>query len=79
MMALKNKPQPLEKKSFIGANSALIAPLFLGEDTKVGAGTVVTESVSQPHARILSRTPQTVSFKENVEKQNQEINQSKLT
>lgn len=56
------------KKSFIGANSALIAPLFLGENTKVGAGTVVTESVSQPHARILSRTPQTVSFKENVEK-----------
>ena len=44
--------------AFIGSNSALVAPVSIGENAFVGTGTVVTRDVPED-ALALSRTPQT--------------------
>jgi bifunctional UDP-N-acetylglucosamine pyrophosphorylase/glucosamine-1-phosphate N-acetyltransferase len=44
--------------AFIGVNTALIAPVSVGENAYVGTGTVVTHDVPED-ALALSRTPQT--------------------
>ena len=47
----------IEDGAFIGSNTALIAPIVIGEGALVGAGSVVTESVA-PDTLTLSRAPQ---------------------
>jgi bifunctional UDP-N-acetylglucosamine pyrophosphorylase/glucosamine-1-phosphate N-acetyltransferase len=43
--------------SFIGSNSALVAPVVIGEGAVVGAGSVITEDV-EPHSLALERNQQ---------------------
>ncbi len=45
-------------RTFIGANTALIAPVSIGEDCVVGAGSVITKNVESGTLAI-SRSPQT--------------------
>lgn len=47
----------IEDRAFIGVNTAMIAPVEIGEGAYVGTGTVVTEDVPAD-ALALSRTPQ---------------------
>ena len=43
--------------AFIGSNSALVAPITIGKDALVGAGSVITEDVDE-NALSLTRSPQ---------------------
>jgi bifunctional UDP-N-acetylglucosamine pyrophosphorylase/glucosamine-1-phosphate N-acetyltransferase len=47
------------KDAFIGSNSALVAPVAIGEGAYVGTGSVITENVP-PNALALARTRQTI-------------------
>lgn len=47
----------LEDGVFVGSNSTLIAPLHVGQDAYLGAGSVLTKDVAQ-NALALSRSPQ---------------------
>ena len=42
----KNKTK-IKDKAFIGSNSSLVAPLIVGENSIIGAGSVITRSVSK--------------------------------
>lgn len=46
-------------RAFIGTNSSLVAPLTIGEDAYVGAGSVITRDVP-PGALAMERAPQVV-------------------
>ena len=48
------------ERAFIGSNAALVAPLSIGNDAIVGAGSTITRDVGDD-ALALERTPQTVS------------------
>ena len=43
--------------AFIGSNSALVAPVTIGEGAVVGAGSVITADV-EPHSLAVERTAQ---------------------
>ena len=45
--------------TFIGSNTALVAPLIIGEGALIGAGSVITKNVGDKDLS-LSRTPQTI-------------------
>ncbi len=47
------------KRAFIGSNTALVAPVTIGEGAVVGAGSVITEDVP-PHSLALGRARQVV-------------------
>ena len=53
----KNKTK-IKDKVFIGSNSSLVAPLTIGKESVVGAGSVITKSVKKK-SLALTRTPQT--------------------
>jgi bifunctional UDP-N-acetylglucosamine pyrophosphorylase/glucosamine-1-phosphate N-acetyltransferase len=46
-------------RAFVGTNSSLVAPLTIGDDAYVGAGSVITQDVP-PGALALERAPQVV-------------------
>ncbi len=46
-------------RAFIGTNSSLVAPLTVGEDAYIGAGSVITKDVP-PGALALERAPQVI-------------------
>jgi bifunctional UDP-N-acetylglucosamine pyrophosphorylase/glucosamine-1-phosphate N-acetyltransferase len=46
-------------ESFIGSNSALVAPVTLGDRSLIGAGSVITQDVPDDHLA-LTRVPQTM-------------------
>jgi bifunctional UDP-N-acetylglucosamine pyrophosphorylase / glucosamine-1-phosphate N-acetyltransferase len=50
-------PTQIGKQAFIGSNSTLVAPVKIGDDSYVGAGSVVTEDVP-PEALALGRERQ---------------------
>jgi len=54
----KNKhPTVLGKNVFVGSNTALVAPVTVGEGALIGAGSVITKDV-EPHMLAVSRAPQ---------------------
>ena len=53
-------PTRIGERAFIGSNSSLVAPLSIGNDTIVGAGSTITRDVGDD-ALALERTPQMVS------------------
>lgn len=53
-----NKHQTIiEKGAFIGSNSSLVAPVSIGADTIIGAGSVITQNVPED-SLALTRAPQ---------------------
>ena len=52
-------PTQIEDGAFIGSDTQLVAPVKVGKDAYVGAGTTVTKDVP-PRALALSRVPQTL-------------------
>ena len=50
----------IEKNSFIGSNAALIAPVTLAKNTKVAAGSVVTDNVNQEGSLVIARSRQII-------------------
>jgi len=55
---LKKNKTKIKDKVFIGSNSSLVAPLTIGKESVVGAGSVITKSVKKK-SLALTRTPQT--------------------
>ena len=51
----KNKTH-IGKNSFIGSNSSLVAPISIGDDTHIGAGSVITRNVEDGDL-VLTRAP----------------------
>ncbi len=48
-----NKSKTVIKKgAFIGSNSSLVAPVIIGENTRIGAGSVITNDVPDNHLAI---------------------------
>ena len=59
----KNKHRTeIDKNCFIGANSSLIAPIYIAEEVTIGAGSTITKDVEQ-NSLALSRTKQIVKRK----------------
>jgi bifunctional UDP-N-acetylglucosamine pyrophosphorylase/glucosamine-1-phosphate N-acetyltransferase len=56
---VKKHPTTIGDRSKIGANSVLVAPVTLGEDVTVAAGSVVTKDVPDD-SLVISRSPQVV-------------------
>jgi bifunctional UDP-N-acetylglucosamine pyrophosphorylase/glucosamine-1-phosphate N-acetyltransferase len=55
---LKKNKTKIKDKVFIGSNSSLVAPLTIGKESVVGAGSVITKSVKEK-SLALTRTSQT--------------------
>ena len=47
----------IHDRAFIGSNSALVAPITIGKDALVGAGSVITKDVDD-NALGITRSPQ---------------------
>jgi anti-anti-sigma factor len=54
----KKHPTLIEKGVFVGSGSMLVAPVRIGQDSYVGAGSTITEDVP-PESLALARAPQT--------------------
>ena len=54
----KKHPTLIEKGVFVGSGSMLVAPLRIGKDSYIGAGSTITEDVP-PESLALARAPQT--------------------
>jgi len=54
----KKHPTLIEKGVFVGSGSMLVAPVRIGKDSYVGAGSTITEDVP-PESLALARAPQT--------------------
>src|SRR5207244_12954776 len=54
----KKDPTLIEKGVFVGSGSMLVAPVRIGKDSYIGAGSTITEDVP-PESLALARAPQT--------------------
>lgn len=57
---ISKHPTRIGERAFIGSNASLVAPLSIGNDAIVGAGSTITRDVGDD-ALALERTPQTAS------------------
>jgi bifunctional UDP-N-acetylglucosamine pyrophosphorylase/glucosamine-1-phosphate N-acetyltransferase len=55
---IKKSKTNIKSNVFIGSNSSLVAPVMIGENSIVGAGSVITKNVKK-RSLTLSRAPQT--------------------
>lgn len=56
---VKKHPTRIGARAFVGSNSTLVAPVIIGEDSYVGAGSVITKSVP-PESLALGRSRQVI-------------------
>ena len=56
---VKKNKTTIKDKVFIGSNSSLIAPVTIGKESTIGAGSVITKNV-QKKSLALTRSPQLV-------------------